>query len=329
MEKKYSILLFISCLLISCNTEKVKLMMFEIQPNNTVLQINDTVFFSNNITCLKSFENKFYVSDAVNHTVFVFDSNLQLEHTLGCKGKGPGEFNIPIDICLEDSSLYIVDGGNGRINIFERDNSSWTYAQQIPVGLNFVEENSIIIRNEHIYNTYPSRNIVHIYDMKGEKQRSFGDLVDIKQKIERNFMNIVEGSDCMILVGKSEPFFMKYNYKGELLKFKDYSDHDFFKKTMVEQKKFYEIYKTNSISNIIGDIVLAKNKLFALYFERKDKHITPKILVLSINNFELLASLNLPQGAYTKIDYSEYNECLIAYNSTLGGLQTFDLSFLK
>jgi sugar lactone lactonase YvrE len=40
----------------------------------------------------------------------------------GKRGTGPGEFNLPRDVTLAaDGRLYVVDSGNFRIQVFERD----------------------------------------------------------------------------------------------------------------------------------------------------------------------------------------------------------------
>jgi len=57
------------------------------------------------------------------HVVRVFDattgSHLQ---DIGKRGKGPGEFNLPRDVAIgKDGQLYVVDGGNFRVVVFDRD----------------------------------------------------------------------------------------------------------------------------------------------------------------------------------------------------------------
>lgn len=56
------------------------------------------------------------------HLVRVFDavSGAHLQD-IGKRGSGPGEFNLPRDMAIgRDGRLYVVDGGNFRVNIFDR-----------------------------------------------------------------------------------------------------------------------------------------------------------------------------------------------------------------
>lgn len=57
------------------------------------------------------------------HTVRVFDGKTG-EHLMdiGKRGTGPGEFNLPRDLAIgKDGRLYVVDGGNFRVVVFDRD----------------------------------------------------------------------------------------------------------------------------------------------------------------------------------------------------------------
>jgi DNA-binding beta-propeller fold protein YncE len=56
------------------------------------------------------------------HVVRVFDA-VSGEHLMdiGKRGSGPGEFNLPRDLAIGlDGRLYVVDGGNFRIVVFDR-----------------------------------------------------------------------------------------------------------------------------------------------------------------------------------------------------------------
>lgn len=57
------------------------------------------------------------------HRVRVFDavSGAHLQD-IGKRGSGPGEFNLPRDLAIgREGRLYVVDGGNFRVSMFDRD----------------------------------------------------------------------------------------------------------------------------------------------------------------------------------------------------------------
>lgn len=58
-----------------------------------------------------------------NHRIRVFDaaSGAHLRD-IGKRGAGPGEFNLPRDVAIgKDGRLYVVDGGNFRVQVFSAD----------------------------------------------------------------------------------------------------------------------------------------------------------------------------------------------------------------
>ena len=63
--------------------------------------------------------------DSMDHGVRVLDANTgALLSNIGKRGDGPGEFNLPRDVAVgKDGLLYIVDGGNFRIQVMRPDGS--------------------------------------------------------------------------------------------------------------------------------------------------------------------------------------------------------------
>lgn len=57
------------------------------------------------------------------HQVRVFDAvNGNQLFDIGRRGAGPGEFNLPRDVAIgKDGRIYVVDGGNFRVQVFDRD----------------------------------------------------------------------------------------------------------------------------------------------------------------------------------------------------------------
>jgi sugar lactone lactonase YvrE len=57
------------------------------------------------------------------HQVRVFDSQTGSHlFDIGSRGTGPGEFNLPRDMAVgKDGKLYVVDGGNFRVSVFDHD----------------------------------------------------------------------------------------------------------------------------------------------------------------------------------------------------------------
>ncbi len=64
--------------------------------------------------------NRLYVADDLNHDVRVFDFEGQLVRVIGRQGDGPGEFQSPWTIALDDTdSLIVWDQRLARFSIFD------------------------------------------------------------------------------------------------------------------------------------------------------------------------------------------------------------------
>jgi len=60
--------------------------------------------------------------ESTNHRVRVFDAQTgKLLFDIGHRGSGSGEFNLPRAVAIGKDKLYVVDGGNFRIQVFDME----------------------------------------------------------------------------------------------------------------------------------------------------------------------------------------------------------------
>lgn len=64
-------------------------------------------------------QNLIYVADTYAHDIKVFDEQGNLQHTLGQRGDGGGEFNFPTYIALSQGELYVVDTMNAQVQVLD------------------------------------------------------------------------------------------------------------------------------------------------------------------------------------------------------------------
>jgi DNA-binding beta-propeller fold protein YncE len=65
---------------------------------------------------------RLYVSDTKNNMVRVFDKNGNQLFTIGKRGQGDGEFNMPSYLAVDrNGRLYVVDSFNFRVQIFDTE----------------------------------------------------------------------------------------------------------------------------------------------------------------------------------------------------------------
>ena len=71
-------------------------------------------------TCIAATsDNHLLITSLSSHTVLVYTLEGELIHRFGGKGCGPGRFNLPEGICIDNSGLvYVVDSSNERVQVF-------------------------------------------------------------------------------------------------------------------------------------------------------------------------------------------------------------------
>lgn len=63
-------------------------------------------------------DGRVWISDALNHRVFILDSDGNELGEIGREGAGPGEFRRPDGVAVSDSGAVIYDSGNRRVQRF-------------------------------------------------------------------------------------------------------------------------------------------------------------------------------------------------------------------
>ncbi|MBI4984569.1 MAG: 6-bladed beta-propeller [Rhodocyclales bacterium] len=113
------------------------------------------------------------------HHVRVFDArNGNHLYDVGKRGSGPGEFNLPRDVAIgKNGQLYVVDGGNFRVQVFDKDGkylqSFGTVGKQLG---NFARPKEIASDREgNIYVADAAFGNFQIFNAEGELLMFIGD----------------------------------------------------------------------------------------------------------------------------------------------------------
>jgi len=65
-----------------------------------------------------------YVADTQAHQIKVFDATGRLVRSIGQRGEGPGEFNYPTYLALNNGKLIVADTMNARVQLIALDDSA-------------------------------------------------------------------------------------------------------------------------------------------------------------------------------------------------------------
>lgn len=113
-----------------------------------------------------------------NHQVLLFNASGRLLKTIGTRGEGDGEFNLPLDCALgPDGRLYVLDTGNFRVQVFDPEgNFLSTFGGAGRFAGDFSHPKGIAIDAENkIYVTDTAFGIFQIFDGEGQILMSIGD----------------------------------------------------------------------------------------------------------------------------------------------------------
>jgi DNA-binding beta-propeller fold protein YncE len=117
--------------------------------------------------------------DSIDHRVRVFDARSGGHlYDIGTRGEGPGQFNLPRDIEIDDRGrLYVVDGANFRVQVLERDGA---FVRQIgSIGRQYGQfsrpKGIAVDRDGNIYVSDSAHGNFQIFDQEGRLLLFVGD----------------------------------------------------------------------------------------------------------------------------------------------------------
>ncbi len=80
---------------------------------------------------------RIYLTDTLQHSVYVVSTSGTIERSWGRRGDGPGDFNFPTAVALADDRVFVLDSMNFRVQAFTREGSylnSFGHAANEPGG---------------------------------------------------------------------------------------------------------------------------------------------------------------------------------------------------
>lgn len=171
---------------------------------------------------------QYFVLDAGNHRVAVFNERKEFVRQIGGIGQAPGEFYSPNDMAVDRSgNLYIRDGLNRRFQVLDPAGKPISQFPNLP------DANGLAVNSKgEIFLGQPQKGkLISVYDRSGRFLRSFGELHKISDfygpaltdrdreyayAINRIRM-AVDASDHVYVAFHGAPVFQKYDPSGKLV----------------------------------------------------------------------------------------------------------------
>lgn len=328
MKKLLIIILLLLFFILFFSFKSSKLYLIDIDHLNSII-INPIKIIGNNddqmIYLYKNYDAKFdndgkiYIVDGGNNRIVILNSNWHLIKTIGRRGSGPGEFNNPLSIAINNNNIFVNDQGNGRVQIFDKE---FNYIDTIFPGLHFiagfVADNFGNLYVNSILGTTEKDHLIKVFSsIKPYKlQRSF--LNVIKHKIgepgNQELMNLLcldvdENGNLYVafcsmplvsVFNKNGEEIYRYNFKGKIVdKLKEKppgghpkSAYEMF--SAICSPRANELYLScrEGIINIIREKNITKSRMIKLINKQKNKESSPFFFSFDIyNNFLIIPDL--------------------------------------
>lgn len=139
-----------------------------------VLKLDDDIIGSVSDLALDA-DDRFFLADDRQHTVWVVESTGVVSHRIGREGAGPGELNRPLGMAVFDEKVVVLDSGNDRVTIFSKDG---THISDFRIE-NMLPPSGILVGNEGkiaVTSIWDEPNIT-VYETNGTPGYEIGQIV--------------------------------------------------------------------------------------------------------------------------------------------------------
>lgn len=123
-----------------------------------------------------------YISDFLGHRIYVFDSSARLVRSVGGKGTGAGQFQMPYGVVIDRAgTIYVNDRGNRRVQIFDGD---FVYRRTLATpGQNeqlflrrYAGDSSVLLQGIARCGEANETCLFQQYDQAGKRSATFGEV---------------------------------------------------------------------------------------------------------------------------------------------------------
>ncbi len=179
-----------SCLMTGgriCFTDSRLNRIFQLEPGSRSLKaLNDSLLLDRPTGIAYSKRNReLWVVETGAHRVTVLNENGEVVKRFGKRGDGPGEFNFPTHIWIDNKgNIFVVDALNYRVQVFDIDANYISQFGEIGDGSGYFARPKGIATDSygHIYVADALFHTVQIFDMSGKYLYAFGSQGTDKQQ---------------------------------------------------------------------------------------------------------------------------------------------------
>ena len=215
---------FISINIEAFSQENIKNLSIEIKKPKKICgkENHEILFYRPRDIKFNRFDGNVYVADTWNNRIVVLDEDLNFIRKFGNLGQGPGDFNKPNNIEIDNEGNHVIlDFLNRRI---KKVNKFGKYI------ISFIAESSptpeIAVdskNNVYIYRNFSEKDkkLINVYDYSGRRKGKFVDIIHevehpmVRLILNQTFIDIDEEDDIYCAF-QHQPIWHKYDKKYNL-----------------------------------------------------------------------------------------------------------------
>jgi len=254
-------------------------------------QLGDGRFMSK-VTVIKPNKDCLHINDPSSNQILCLDDDLNVLHTIGSAGEGPGEFTYIRHFVVQNDKLFAYDEGRRRIHVFSMKG---VYERTIALPSN-IFGGFAVDPEENLYITaHPSDFPIIKLDSQGNVVQQFGKNLGTTdsevQNRQRSARFLVMTPDQkLITIGAKIPVIEKYSLDGDLLRSLDLSRHPLFEPRLAYADEKYAVEKIpNKTVMVVNRIELIDKTLYVLIITgvpKKDLRVNT-LLAMNIETLEV------------------------------------------
>jgi len=314
--------------LFSCSShdESLPLPVKQLKPEHSIHQMSDSSLFSS-IRSIVYDKNRYFMTDFERDNIFILNKNLELEETLGRKGRGPGELQGASQLEVYHDSLFVANGFKRTIEVF----NAAGHLQTLPIpGTLYVNFGMRLgMKDEKIFvSSYDGHHCISGISLHSDSILGFGDLKPYRTPREtriKNGRHIQVMGNRIVAVSVCRPEMEIYNLSGQKMGAYNYGEIPLVRAFM--QYVDRQPKEENSYDQLASDVYASGNKIFVLTLsigKEGNRHLNKIIeFELADDHIVPVQILDLGNGWFGSICVSK--DKVLAYDERVATLTLYDI----
>lgn len=275
----------------ACSSESIsEPELIRLKPIFILDQIGNELFFKN--VSFSTDQNHVYIISKDDASIIITNKDLELVKLIKSQGGGPGSLKSPTFSKVKGDSLYVLDRGNNRLNIFETSKGEFLSSFKMP-ELTYNKRFEVDNSGNSYFSIYPEtgKSIVKI-DVNGNVIERFGaekgaEMPDNNRLIQHIVLN---ENEELIQIYLNQGIIDLRNQKGGLLNSFHIDSFEPIKRSLdsleMDIKKSQNQGNSELVPVLIDNTQFSEGKLFLSFTDRigLDRSKTRHLLIFSISN---------------------------------------------